>query len=189
MQLEKYYTCYIERRLHIPYNPASARLTTGLLILNALIQLKIIQYWWWLWRQWCRDVASGIDKHPDRTEIYFRLKFISDCRYRVIESSSLVPVLFREVFSHPYISFFHLLVNVFFVIYIYMDTTVDHFTPLVLRVRGNELEPIRIELNCIWYSHVFALICAYSYSVFLWTFLNGPVISPPHCCHSFLLFL
>ena len=40
-------------------------------------------------------------------------KFISDCRYRVIKSSSLVPVLFREVFSHPYISFFHLLVNGF----------------------------------------------------------------------------
>ena len=36
MQLEKYYTCYIERRLHIPYNPASARLTTG-----SLIQLNI----------------------------------------------------------------------------------------------------------------------------------------------------
>ena len=36
-----------------------------------------------------------------------------DCRYRVIESSSLVPVLFREVFSHPYISLFHLLVNGF----------------------------------------------------------------------------
>ena len=35
-------------------------------------------------------------------------KFISDCRYRVIESSSLVSILFREVFSHPYISFFHL---------------------------------------------------------------------------------
>ena len=45
MQLEKYYTCYIESGLHIPYNPASARLTTGLLILNALIQLKIIQYY------------------------------------------------------------------------------------------------------------------------------------------------
>ena len=44
MQLEKYYTCYIERRLHIPYNPASARLTIGLLMFNALIQLKIIQY-------------------------------------------------------------------------------------------------------------------------------------------------
>ena len=109
MQLEKYYTCSIESRLHIPYNPASARLTTGLLILNALIQLKIIQYWWWFWKQWCRDVASGIDKHPDRTEIDFRF-----CRYMVIESSSLVPVLFREGFSHPYISFFHLLVNGFF---------------------------------------------------------------------------
>ena len=36
------------------------------------------------------------------------------CRYRVIESSSfVVSVLFREVFSHPYISFFHLLVNGF----------------------------------------------------------------------------
>ena len=40
-------------------------------------------------------------------------KLISDCRYRVIESSSLVPILFGEVFSHPYISFFHLLVNGF----------------------------------------------------------------------------
>ena len=37
MKLQKYYTCYIERRLDIPYNPASARLTTG----HALIQLKI----------------------------------------------------------------------------------------------------------------------------------------------------
>ena len=47
------------------------------------------------------------------TGILTEQKFISDCRYRVIESSSLVPVLFREVFSHPYISFFHLLVNGF----------------------------------------------------------------------------
>ena len=92
--------------------PASARLTIGLLMFNALIQLKIIQYWWWFWRQWCRDVASGIDRHPDRTEIDL------DCRYRVIENSSLVSVLFREVFSHPYISFFHLLVNGFSVIII-----------------------------------------------------------------------
>ena len=43
-------------------------------------------------------------------------KFISGCRYRVIESLTLVPVLFREVFSHPCISFFHLLVNGFSVI-------------------------------------------------------------------------
>ena len=31
----------------------------------------------------------------------------------LVNNSSLVPVLFREAFSHPYISFFHLLVNVF----------------------------------------------------------------------------
>ena len=31
-----------------------------------------------------------------------------------------MPVLFREVFSHPYISFFHLLVNGFSVLYIYI---------------------------------------------------------------------
>ena len=30
-----------------------------------------------------------------------RMEIISDCRYRVIESSSLVSVLFREVFSQP----------------------------------------------------------------------------------------
>ena len=34
----------------------------------------------------------------------------------MVESSSLVSVLFREAFSHPYISFFHLLVTVFSVI-------------------------------------------------------------------------
>ena len=36
-----------------------------------------------------------------------------DCRYRVIENSSFVSLLFIEVFSHHYISFFHLLVNGF----------------------------------------------------------------------------
>ena len=42
--------------------------------------------------------------------------FLDNCYrviHRVIQSSSLVPVLFREVFSHPYISLFHLLVNGF----------------------------------------------------------------------------
>ena len=34
-------------------------------------------------------------------------------RLQVVEGSSLVSVLFSEAFSHPYISFFHLLVNVF----------------------------------------------------------------------------
>ena len=46
------------------------------------------------------DVASGIDRHPDITEIYFRLQIQGN------RSSSLVSILFREVFSHPYISFF-----------------------------------------------------------------------------------
>ena len=32
---------------------------------------------------------------------------------QVVESSSLVSLLFREVLNHPYISFFHLLVNGF----------------------------------------------------------------------------
>ena len=32
---------------------------------------------------------------------------------QIVESSSLVSVLFLEDISHPYISFFHLLVNVF----------------------------------------------------------------------------
>ena len=56
------------------------------------------------------DVASGIDRHPDRTEIDFRLQ--------IQGNRKLIPcpVLFREVFSHPYISFFHLLVNGFSVI-------------------------------------------------------------------------
>ena len=73
-------------------------LWTGLLVSNAWIQLKI-EYWRWFWRQWCRDVASGADGHLDIT---FGLQ--------VVESSSLVSVLFREAFSHPYISFFHLLI-------------------------------------------------------------------------------
>ena len=51
-------------------------------------------------RQWYRDVTSGADRHLDIT---FGLL--------VVESSSLVSVLFREAFNHPYISFFHLLVN------------------------------------------------------------------------------
>ena len=54
--------------------------------------------------------------HQALTGFLTKQKFISDCRYRVIKSSSLVPVLFREVFNHPYISFSHLLVNGFSVI-------------------------------------------------------------------------
>ena len=41
---------------------------------------------------------------------------------QIVESSSLVSVLFREAISHPYISFFHLLVNDFSVIREYGST-------------------------------------------------------------------
>ena len=47
-------------------------------------------------------IASGVDRHFDIT---FGL--------HLVDSSSLVSVLFREAFSHLYISFFHLLENVF----------------------------------------------------------------------------
>ena len=39
-------------------------LATGLLVSNALIQHKIVQYCLFL-RQCCRDVASGVDRHLD----------------------------------------------------------------------------------------------------------------------------
>ena len=44
---------------------------------------------------------------------------------QIVESSSLVSVLFREVFSHPYISFFHLLVNGFSVTCIIINYDID----------------------------------------------------------------
>ena len=44
---------------------------------------------------------------------------------QIVESSSLVSVLFREAISHPYISFFHLLVNGFSVIYVVLYTEVS----------------------------------------------------------------
>ena len=50
------------------------------------------------------DIASGTDRHLDRhLDITFGLQ--------VVQRFSLVSVLFREAFNHPYISFFHLLVN------------------------------------------------------------------------------
>ena len=38
------------------------------------LQLKEFIFSYLFLRQWCRDVASGIDRHPDRTEIDFRLQ-------------------------------------------------------------------------------------------------------------------
>ena len=53
-------------------------------------------------RQWCRDVASGVDRHLD---LSFGL--------HVVDSLFLVSILYREAFSHPYICFLHLLVKNF----------------------------------------------------------------------------
>ena len=47
------------------------------------------------------DVASGADRHLDIIFIILDL----DCRYRVVESSFLVSVLFREVLAIPYFFF------------------------------------------------------------------------------------
>ena len=47
-------------------------------------------------------MSSGTNRHLDIT-----------FGFQEVENSSLVSVLFREAFSHPYISFFHLLVNAF----------------------------------------------------------------------------
>ena len=38
------------------------------------LQLKEFNFSYLFLRQWCRDVASGIDRHHDRTEIDFRLQ-------------------------------------------------------------------------------------------------------------------
>ena len=51
-------------------------------------------------RQWCRDVTSGADRH---LVITFGMQVFH----------SLACVLFRKALNHPYISFFHLLVNGF----------------------------------------------------------------------------
>ena len=52
-------------------------------------------------------MSSGIDRQLDIT-----------FGFHVVESSSLVSVHLREAFSHPYISFFHLLVKRFSVVII-----------------------------------------------------------------------
>ena len=54
-----------------------------------------------------RDVASGIDRHPDRTELY------SDCRYRVSKAHPLFPYFLEKCLAIPSSPFFHLLVNGF----------------------------------------------------------------------------
>ena len=59
---------------------------------------------------------------------------------QIVESSSLVFVLFREAISHPYISFFHLLVNGFSVIYTYIWTPTPITLPCSLALAGNNAQ-------------------------------------------------
>ena len=58
---------------------------------------------------------------------------------QIVESSSLVSVLFREVISHPYISIFHLLVNGF---------SVTSFCNDLILVHAVQLKPtIKIQIS------------------------------------------
>ena len=66
--------------------------------------------------------------------MYFDITF----RLQVLESLSLISVLFREAFSHPYISFFHSLVNGFSMTSysIFLSTLYHHYIGMRIGVRG-----------------------------------------------------
>ena len=83
----KLYNCCIERSNKYPLD----RLLS-IQRLNSTYNSKILR---WFLGQRCRDVASVTDRHLDMT---FRLQ--------LVESSSLVSILFREAFNHHCISFF-----------------------------------------------------------------------------------
>ena len=51
---------------------------------------------------------------------------------QVVESSSLVSVLFREALNHPYISLFHILARLVFLSLLYLFSG----TPYLLRISG-----------------------------------------------------
>ena len=72
--------------------------------------------------QWCRDVASGADRHLDIT---FGLQ--------LVKSSSIVSVRFREAFNYPFISIFHLQVNGFFFLHV---SALFSGTPYLLLIGG-----------------------------------------------------
>ena len=105
------------------------------------------------------------------TGILTEQKFISDCRYSVIESSSLVPVLFREVFSHPYISLFHLLVNGFSVIIIII--IIIHFFAQVFSVCTEVVATLLIPLVTN-FPGICALIIGFSFTV--WTKKSAKIV-------------
>ena len=92
-------------RKEIPYKPPSAKARYRPLVSNAWIQLKIVKYWRWFWRQWCSSRHWQASWHNFYLEeIYFGLQ--------VQGSWKLIPC-YREVFSHPTSPFSSLLVNGF----------------------------------------------------------------------------
>ena len=71
---------------------------------------------------------------------------------QIVESSSLVSVLFREAISDPYISFFHLLVNGFSVIIISImnksqETTFFHGRQKLSSAMKQRPEKCQVDFN------------------------------------------
>ena len=95
--------------------------------------------------------------HPDRTEIYFRLQILGNRKH--------IPCFFREVFSHPYISLFHLLVNGFSVIIIIV-IIIQHFFIWVFSedTETNATSLIPLDTS---YPEISASIIGFSFTV--WT--------------------
>ena len=83
---------------------------------------------------------------------------------QIVESSSLVSVLFREAISHPYISFFHLLVNGFSVIIIII--IIIHFFRWVL-LECTEAVATSLIPHSYHFPENFAFMIGFSFTV--WT--------------------
>ena len=83
---------------------------------------------------------------------------------QIVESSSLVSVLFREAISHPYISFFHLLVNGFSVIIIII--IIIHFFRWVFS-ECTEAVATSLIPHSYHFPDIFAFMISFSFSV--WT--------------------
>ena len=120
--------------------------------------------------------------HQALTNILTEQKLISDCRYRVIKSSSLVSIHFIEVFIHPYISVFHLLVNGF---------CVTSFSTFLIGQREIDIDVAgkATKLNNLTsLPSFFVLHCTsfflrkYFWALFLSFFFVNKVIPMQHCC-------
>ena len=101
---------------------------------NIFQALEIVFFCLWLTQNYACYYADFRAK-------YFVYKFCLS--QHVVDSSYLVSVLFREVFSHPYISFFHLLVNAFSVIIIIVERLVSYnFLERICRITDRILRSV-----------------------------------------------